>query len=195
MRRLGMWCLMAPLFFAGCIVSGVSIMDQSEVPKNDMGYLYGRFRMENGGNVSLQLVLTNVKKGLQYRIPLERSSFFGEAKGDIYAFPLEPGEYRLTHIAAVISSNGRIHEQLSHFTDECYSRNIVVEAGSKQYLADFTGTVERKIFTASWGLSRITDNFEDTTNKLDALYEGLRDLPARRLFDCAPSAVGSSGAL
>lgn len=176
-------CLVMPLLLTGCIVSGVSIMDRSEVPKNDMGYLYGRFRMENGGNVSLQLVLTNVKNGLQYRIPLERSSFFGERKGDIYAFSLKPGEYRLTHIAAVITANGRINEQLSRFTDERYSRPVVVEAGRKQYLADFTGSVERKIFTASWGLSRITDNFEGTTNELNTLYAGLRDLPARRLFE------------
>ena len=183
MKGICVCCLVVPLFLSGCIVSGVSILERSGLPRKDAGYLYGRFRMENGGNVSLQLVLTNVKNGLQYRIPLERSSFFGERKGDIYAFSLKPGEFRLTHIAAVITANGRINEQLSRFTDERYSRPVVVEAGRKQYLADFSGSVERKIFTASWGLSRIADNFEGTTNELDALYVGLRDLPARRLFE------------
>jgi hypothetical protein len=83
----------------------------------------------------------------------------------------------------VITAKGGLNEQLSYFTDERYSRPVVVEAGKKLYLADFTGSVERKIFTASWGLSRIADNFEDTTNELNAQYAGLRDLPARRLFE------------
>ncbi|HSV97232.1 MAG TPA: hypothetical protein VLM75_09880 [Spirochaetota bacterium] len=183
MKRLHVWCLVLPLLLSGCIVRGVSIMNQAELPKDDMGYLYGRFRMENTGNVGLELVLTNMKNGLQYRIPLGRGSLFGKRKSDIYAFALRPGEYRLTHIATVIAARGQINEQLSQFSDDRYSRPITVQAGMRQYLADFTGNVEISTFTASWGLSRITDNYEETTNGLNELYAGLRGMPSRRLFE------------
>lgn len=181
-RKIRNSCLfvLAVAALNGCMGYAPAIgPDDALVPAK--GFLYGRFSRERGGNLGatqMGVVVTSVDKKREIALRFEQDL-------DPYAVAVEPGDYQVTHFIQTQSAdNHTIGEQ--PFPAELSRRVMHVEAGKAYYIGDYDGAMKSTFMVLfighEWGIGKITNDFDGTTAKLNALLPQMKSMPKVDVF-------------
>lgn len=182
--------LVAALAGAGCVgfVLPERLEDGAAVAP-DGAYVYGRFERVDPWTALFHVLL-------RYETPDGKGHFEIESLGgEVAAFRVPAGEYRLTHLMLATSCLGLGMQTEPDVqwhpvaASSCppHSLPFALAAGDVCYLGDFTA----EVFRDSWGpvrwlSARLTgagDRFGETTEELRARIPAFRELPARRAWE------------
>jgi len=162
------------------------------------GYVYGRFQLEPGSktNPRLALDLTNLDTGAILSFAL------GTDAGQPYLVALAPGRYQFTHmhhapgIGAALATTADVRRVPLRIPRAVGPQSLPfqVEEGRAYYVGDYVGSLSQSTnhyvvyatVKTTWGLSRVSFDYEGATAELKQRYPAAASLDTFPAWNARP---------